>query len=134
MLVYSYINENRLQTILVAQIKEKTMEFEINGMKWQVFKKSSIEIINSYKDQMNEEINYLFGYTDFVKHEIWINKETCFDQQCTTLAHELTHCWLFNSGMYYVENFKSETLCEIVANSYRFINDIVERYKKDMRE
>lgn len=110
------------------------MEFCINGLKWIVKKKSSQDILNGYKDTVGDEINYLFGYTDFTRHEIWINKDTCFDQQCMTLAHEITHAWMFNSGMYYIEKFQAETVCEIVTNCHTLVYETIEQYKKEMKD
>jgi Zn-dependent peptidase ImmA (M78 family) len=109
------------------------MEFEINGMKWLIKKHSAKDLLEHYKKNNNDDITYLFGYTDFTQHEVCINEECCFDQQCMTLAHELTHCWIFNSGLYYADGFMIETVCEIVSNCHRFVHDTVERYKKEMK-
>ena len=46
-----------------------------------------------------------------------------------TLKHELTHVWLYEYGHNQSEKeFNNENVCEIVASSNDFINEIVEQY------
>jgi Zn-dependent peptidase ImmA (M78 family) len=53
-----------------------------------------------------------------------------------TLKHELTHVWLWEYGHNQHEEGKKysyEDVCEIVANSNDFINEIVDKYKKEVK-
>ena len=53
-----------------------------------------------------------------------------------TLKHELTHVWLWEYGHNQHEDDKKysyEDICEIVANSNSFINEVVEKYKKEIK-
>ena len=108
------------------------MEFEIHNKKWKLIKHTEEEILKLYKSSPDgDDVPYLLGYTDFARHEVHLNKDLCFDQQCMTLAHELTHVWIFNSGMYYADGFHVETVCEIVSNCYEFIWNIVSQFIKE---
>ena len=50
-----------------------------------------------------------------------------------TLKHELTHVWLYEYGHNQNDDkiFSYEDVCEIVASSNDFINEIVEQYKQN---
>lgn len=53
-----------------------------------------------------------------------------------TLKHELTHVWLWEYGHNQHEENKKysrEDICEIVASSNNFINEIVDKYKKEVK-
>lgn len=100
------------------------MEFEINNCKWLI------------KEVSNEEMNeiggkegyYTHGYTCYSQNIIYINKTS--PEKERTLKHELTHCWLYNYGHNQDEKeFNNEDVCEIVASSNDFINNIVEKYR-----
>ena len=56
----------------------------------------------------------------------------CFEQQIKTLKHELTHCFIWSYGMYNVESYNEEFICDLVAASNDFINEVVEKYIKQM--
>ena len=109
------------------------MDFELNGDKWKINKKNAKEIVKEYRKNNIDDIKYLFGYADFVSHRIFINGDACFDQQCRTLAHELAHCYMFESGMYYIDKFNEELVCDLVSSCYKKVYEIVERYKKEMK-
>ena len=49
-----------------------------------------------------------------------------------TLKHELTHVWLYEYGHNQNEDktFSYEDVCEVVASSNDFINEIVRQYKE----
>lgn len=109
------------------------MEFKVNNATWKIFKKSAKEVLDDLNEGRTEKFPYAFGLTRYPSHEIWINGEMCLDQQCTTLAHELTHCWIWCHGMYYVTSVEEELVCDLVSTCYGFIHEIVERYKKEMK-
>lgn len=44
------------------------------------------------KRHFKKENNYtLFGMTDYLKHEIWLNRKNCREQDSATLLHEIVH-------------------------------------------
>lgn len=57
----------------------------------------------------------------------------CFEQQICTLKHELTHCYMWNYGLYNITEYNEEFICDLISASNDFINEVVEKYKKQMR-
>lgn len=99
------------------------MKFEINGSEW--------EIIIVSEDKMNNEQknDYTLGLTIYSKQEIWLVENQV--NMLKTLIHELTHVWLFEYGHNAQEReFNHEDVCEIVASSNNFINEIVQKFAK----
>lgn len=96
------------------------MRFTINSNEWEI-KEVSKEFI---------ETNDALAETDYTKQEIRILDECKCKRN--TLKHELCHVWLWEYS--HVQNdtdrFHFEQVCQIVANSNDFINDIVEKYFK----
>lgn len=109
------------------------MKFKINNDTWDI-KRIDQEIIvdelNSHRDK-DDEYYFAFGLTKYPAHEIWINKDMSLAQQVNTLKHELTHCYIFNFGLYNVPNFNEEMVCDLVSSINDFINEVVEQYKKE---
>ena len=81
-----------------------------------------------YEEQMEEKAYYVFGVTQRPKHKIYINKDLCEAQKIKTLKHELTHCYIWEYGLYNVIDMNEEILCDLVASSNDFINEVVEQY------
>lgn len=104
------------------------MEFKINNHKWRIEEKSKQELINMYNEQYEEAAYFVFGLTLRPKHLIYINKEMCKDQKIKTLKHELTHCYIWEYGLYNVPNFNEEMVCDLVSSSNDFINEVVNQY------
>lgn len=104
------------------------MKFEINNALWQV-KEISQEEMQYDKGQ---EGYYTHGFTCYSENTIYINKTS--PEKERTLKHELTHVWLYMYG-HCQDNrqFTNEDVCEIVASSNAFINQILEKYKKDIK-
>lgn len=53
-----------------------------------------------------------------------------------TLKHELVHVWLWEYGHNQHEEarkYSYEDICEIVASSNDFINEVVDKYKKEVK-
>lgn len=96
------------------------MKFTINSNEWEI-KEVSKEFI---------ETNDALAETDYTKQEIRILDECKCKRN--TLKHELCHVWLWEYS--HVQNdtdkFHFEQVCQIVANSNDFINDIIEKYFK----
>lgn len=97
------------------------MDFYINGTNW------NIEIVN--EDRMNNENknDYTLGVTLYKTQQILL-----LDNQANiikTLKHELTHVWLYEFGHNQTDReFNCEDICEIVASSNNFINEITEDF------
>ena len=61
---------------------------------------------------------------------ILVNKDMEKQQQLHTLKHELTHCYIWQTGLYHVDKFDNEMVCDLIASSNNFINEIVEKVKR----
>lgn len=98
------------------------MEFEINGSTW------TIERVT--EDQINNEMknDYTLGVTIYKQQKILLlDKQPNLER---TLKHELAHVWLYEYGHnQHDKQFECEDICEIVASSNDFINEVVKRYK-----
>lgn len=106
------------------------MEFEINNDKWKIEEKGKDELKELYEKEMEEKTYYVFGVTIKPEHLIYINKNMCIDQKIKTLKHELTHCYIWEYGLYNVTDVNEEVICDLVASSNDFINDVVNKYFK----
>ncbi len=107
------------------------MKFTINNDEWQIEEKSKNELKELYEKETQEKTYFVFGVTIKSAHIIYINKDMCEEQKIKTLKHELTHCYIWEFGLYNVMDINEEVICDIVASSNDFINVIVEQYKKD---
>ena len=96
------------------------MKFKINGNIWTIREvpKEKME----FKDSLGE--------TNYETQEIHI-LDICKSKR-NTLKHELCHVWLWEYSHVQNDNdkFHFEQVCQIVANSNDFINDIVSKYFK----
>ncbi len=102
-------------------------KFKINGNTWEVLTISNAEIDNI---ECNNGENFIHGTTRYGLNKIFINKET--PEPLRTLKHELMHVWLYEYGHRADEKqFNEEDICEIVASSNDFINQIVEQFKRE---
>lgn len=110
------------------------VEFYINNDKWIIEEKPKDLLLKMYNEQYDEEAYYVFGLTIKSEHKIYINKEICKDAKIKTLKHELTHCYIWNYGLYNVPNFNEEMVCDLVSSINDFINDIVGKFKKILDE
>lgn len=110
------------------------MEFKINGDIWNIELKDKDELIKLYEQQYDEKAYYVFGVTVKHNHRIYINKDACMQQQIRTLKHELTHCYIWEYGLYNVPNFNEEMVCDLVSSINDFINEIVDKYKRGVED
>lgn len=101
------------------------MEFECNKSKWYI---EEVE-----KDKMTcESSEWTQGLTIYLEQKILLLKGQPNLER--TLKHELMHVWLYEYGHnQHEENKKytNEDICEIVACSNDFINEVVEQYIKN---
>jgi hypothetical protein len=101
------------------------MEFEINGAKWIIEEVDEATINNEMKS-----VDFL-GVTIYKTQKIMLLKDQA--NIIKTLKHELTHVWLYEYGHNQHREdkiFTYEDICEIIASSNNFINEIVEKFKK----
>lgn len=113
--------------------KGKSMEFIINNDKWIIEEKSKDELKKIYEEDIEEKAYFVFGVTNKAQHIIYINKDMCEEQKRKTLKHELTHCYIWEYGLYNVTDVNEETICDLVASSNDFINDITNKYFKEAK-
>lgn len=109
------------------------MKFKINNDEWIIELKGKEELLDLYKTQYDEDASFCFGVTERAQHFIWINANMPLEQQIKTLKHELAHCYIWEYGLYEVPNFNEEMACDLVSRSNDFINEIVEKYKKESK-
>lgn len=105
------------------------MKFKINNDIWTIRDVGEKTLKKIYEKSMNERAYYVFGLTRKSDHTIMINKDMCQEEKIKTLKHELTHCYIWETGLYNAE-INEEVICDIVARSNDFINKIVNFYNK----
>ena len=115
---------------LVRRKREKRreiMKFKINNTEWTIEEVDEATINNEMKSDGT------LGVTIYRTQKIMLLKEQA--NIIKTLKHELTHVWMYEYGHNQNDDktFSYEDVCEIVASSNDFINEIVEQYinKKD---
>jgi len=106
------------------------MNFTINGHVWTIVEMSAQEMQKTFVEYMGEPALYVFGLTKYPIQCIFINNELVRDQKIRTLKHELTHCYIWETGLYNAPNYNDEMVCDIVASSNEFINSVVYEYFK----
>ena len=102
-------------------------KFKINNTEWSIKEVSEAEINNEMKN------DYTMGVTIYKTQEVLLLKEQA--NIIKTLKHELIHVWLYEYGHRQDDDKKYdyEDICEIVASSNDFINEIVEQYKSNKK-
>lgn len=98
------------------------MNFEINNTVWTIKLVDEATINNEMK---NDET---LGVTIYSTQTIMLLQSQV--NIIRTLKHELTHVWLYEYGHNQNDDktFSYEDICEIVASSNDFVNDIVNKY------
>lgn len=98
------------------------MKFEINNTEW------TIKLVD--EATMNNEMKNdgTLGVTIYSTQTIMLLQNQA--NIIKTLKHELTHVWLYEYGHNQNDDktFNYEDVCEIVASSNDFVNDIVNKY------
>lgn len=95
------------------------MKFKCNNTEYEIMQKERLD---------NEEE---LGLTDYQNKQILL-KKLDRDFIIKTLKHELMHVWLYEYGHNQDEKeFNNEDICEIVACSNNFINEVVDEYLKE---
>ena len=106
------------------------MDFIINNALWKIILKDADEILKKYNESEDEnnKSSYCFGLALYPEKEVWINKNTTYEQQISTLKHELTHVYIWEYGFKSVSDFSEEMVCDIVAASNNIIDTVVEKW------
>ena len=112
----------------------KNFVFRINGNLWEIMEKDKKTLLDAYNSEHDADCTFVFGITKYPEHQIWICKDMCEEQKIHTLKHELTHCYIWNYGLYNVPNFNEEMVCDFVASINDFINEVIEEFKKELGE
>ena len=107
------------------------MDFKINNNNWKILEKDSQILLDKYNYENENPATFAFGITIYSNHEIWINKDMCQEQKVRTLKHELTHCYIWNYGLYNVPHFTEEMVCDLVSSCNDFISDIIKNYREE---
>lgn len=98
------------------------MKFKINNTEW------TIEEVE--KDKMTcESSEWTQGLTLYLEQKVLLLKGQ--PNLARTLKHELTHVWMYEYGYnQHLEDkkYNYEDVCEIVASSNDFINEVVNQY------
>ena len=113
--------------------EDKEFYFKINDSIWRIYEYDVETMKKEYNARHDEDAYYLFGLTRYPEHEIWLNKEVCMDQKMRTLKHELTHCYIWSYGMYYVPHYTEEMVCDLVSSINSFINLVLDMYLKYLK-
>lgn len=99
------------------------MKFKINNTEW-IIKEVNEAIINNEVKQ-----DEILGLTIYKTQEILLLESQA--NIIKTLKHELVHVWLYEYGHNQQEKeFNCEDICEIVASSNDFINEVIEEYTR----
>lgn len=108
----------------------KQISFKINNHKWKIELKPMEEMVEKYR-QINPDACDCFGLTFRQHNKIYINNDLCEEEKIKTLKHELTHCFIWEYGYYYVDFNNEETICEFVASINDFINEVIDKVGED---
>lgn len=100
------------------------MKFKINNTEWTIEEVDEATINNEMKN------NGTLGVTIYKTQKVMLLKDQA--NIIKTLKHELTHVWLYEYGHNQNDDktFTYEDVCEVVASSNDFINEIVRQYKE----
>lgn len=98
------------------------MKFKINNTEWTIEEVDEATINNEMKNDGT------LGVTIYKTQKVMLLKNQA--NIIKTLKHELTHVWLFEYGHNQNDEktFSYEDVCEIVASSNDFINEIIKEY------
>lgn len=99
------------------------MKFKINGTEWTIEEVDEATINNEMKQDGT------LGVTIYAPQKIMLLREQA--NIIKTLKHELMHVWLYEYGHSQGDDdrYGYEDVCELVASSNDFINEVVNEYK-----
>lgn len=98
------------------------MKFKINNTEWTIEEVDEATINNEMKN------DGALGVTIYKTQKVMLLKDQA--NIIKTLKHELTHVWLYEYGHNQNDDktFTYEDVCEVVASSNNFINEIIKEY------
>lgn len=98
------------------------MKFKINNTEWTIEEVDEATINNEMKNDGT------LGVTIYKTQKVMLLKDQA--NIIKTLKHELTHVWLYEYGHNQNDDktFTYEDVCEVVASSNNFINEIIKEY------
>lgn len=99
------------------------MKFKCNNAEWEIETVDEATINNEMKSDNT------MGVTIYKTQKILLLKDQA--NIIKTLKHELTHVWLYEYGHAQDDNttYGYEDICEIVASSNDFINEVVKEFE-----
>lgn len=105
------------------------MEYTINNSTWNIYEKSSDEIMQYLKSTNEYENGSIYlGITIPTKNEIWIDKELPITRKKKVLVHELAHSYIIDSIGLYSREYSEENVCDLVSNCFEIIKLIITEY------
>lgn len=108
------------------------MNFKINNRIWGIREVESNWLKEKYNSLIDDKCTYAYGLCEYPTQTIYINRDMHSEHKIITLKHELMHCWLNCNGIKDFPSYIEEDICNFVAASNDFINEVVEKYKKQM--
>ena len=112
------------------------MKFTINGVEWEIkelSQKEIKEIQNKRKGKQEDDVsdlsNRYYGITYNDDCVIVVDKDLKKDRRIKTLIHELVHCYISSYITHEDKTYDEEMLADIVSNSHKIINEILEKYE-----
>lgn len=98
------------------------MKFKINNTEWTIEEVDEATINNEMKSDGT------LGVTIYKTQKVMLLKDQA--NIIKTLKNELTHVWLYEYGHNQNDDktFTYEDVCEVVASSNNFINEIIKEY------
>lgn len=98
------------------------MKFRCNSSEWTIEEVDEATMNNEMKN------DYTLGVTIYKTQKILLSKDQA--NIIKTLKHELMHVWLYEYGhpQNDDESYTYENICDIVACSNDFVNEVIEDY------
>lgn len=107
------------------------MKFTMNNREWNIKEVPKFEIIDFYKNVTKDEnIETVYGISDFERKTVYINIQICNEKKKQTLMHELMHVYI-EEYCCQKEDYSEEELCNFSSNSHDIIHKIVQDYFKE---
>lgn len=106
------------------------MIFNINNHEFtieEIEQKDIKEVLKS-KNDTAEQVGKYFGLTCFDDNKIYLDSDLIEDRKRSTLAHELTHCYIGNCMSHQDRAYTEEEVCDLVANCHDFVSGVVNKY------
>lgn len=105
------------------------MNFVMNKNIWEIKELSQQEICKEKGVEYEPNVGNYFGVTFVKKQLIVLDEDLSSTQKRKTLRHELVHCYI---GSYIsfenINNWNEDQICDLVANSYDIIEEIIDTY------